>query len=324
MGSNENLILSKKELTKTIDAAKDENKKELYMTEYFIGMHFNFDDEKYDRDFTSKISGIEFCNFSKEEIQRMINIAKRDKFKIGIHFPLDKSSYKYRDPLVLSLSEDERLEGLTAIEKEIKFAKEIEAEYFLIHFPKPIVIDSNLEWDKCRLNEHEFIYDKEYSFDQFKRNCYETFDKLSVLSKQYNIQIVLEIEMLNKYLYQGELLKELLDKYTDIKLCLDSARLHVLSKIDKNFDYKNFIRKMAKYTYLLHVANIKVTDIIAQGHHPALKELRLEDGWSNIGEFLSIISSENKNLKILFEHRSDILTNDELMECYEWIMSYFR
>lgn len=28
------------------------------------------------------------------------------------------------------------------------------------------------------------------------------------------------------------------------------------------FDYRNFIKEMAKYTYLLHISNIKITDTI--------------------------------------------------------------
>ena len=62
----------------------------LDMTEYFIGMHCKFDDIKYKRDYTSIISGIEFCNFEEQkQIQRMLDIAKEDNFKIGIHFPLN-------------------------------------------------------------------------------------------------------------------------------------------------------------------------------------------------------------------------------------------
>ena len=295
------------------------------MAEYFIGMHCRFDDIKYKRDYTSRISGIEFCNFNEQkEIQRMLEIAKKDNFKIGIHFPLKRASYKYRDPLLLSLNEDEVLEAFEAVEREIKYASKIEAEYLLIHFPKPMVIDERFNWEKCRFShEDETIGEKEYAFKEFKNQCNYTFKKLSELSRKYKIQIVLEIEMLNKYLYQGKLLKELLEQYSDLKLCLDSARIHVLSRIDNNFDYKTFIKEMAKYTYLLHISNIKVTDIIEDGHYPALKKLNTRDGWGNIGEFLSIISSENKDVKVLFEHRSDILTGDELSECYEWIMSYF-
>lgn len=295
------------------------------MAEYFIGMHCKFDDIKYKRDYKSKFSGIEFCNFEEQnEIQRMLDIVKEDNLKIGIHFPLNKTSYKYRDPLLLSINEDEVSEAIKAVEKEVKYASEIGAEYILIHFPKPMVVDESLSWEKCRIsNKNETIEETEYPFEEFKKNCNCVFNKLSKLQIKYKIQIVLEIEMLNKYLYQGKLLKELLEQYPDLKLCLDSARIHVLSNVDNNFDYKRFIKEFAKYTYLLHISNIKVRDIIENGHHPALKHLKMEDGWSNIGEFLSIISSENKDIKILFEHRSDILADEELNQCYEWVMSYF-
>lgn len=296
------------------------------MAEYFIGTHLIFDDEKYKRDFRDDFTGVEFCNFtSRIEIDRMLEIAHKDKFKIGIHFPLDKSSYEYRDPLLLSLDENERETAFQAVEKEIKFAARIGAEYLLIHFPKPMVLDKNLQWEKCNFtHENETVDELQYPYEKFSENCFKAFKILSDLSKENRIQIVLEIEMLNKYLYKGDLLKQLLEKYSDIKLCLDSARIHVLSKVDENFDHKKFIKEMAKYTYLLHLSNIKVTDKLEQGHHPVLKELKTSEGWCDIGEFLEIVSSENRNLKILFEHRSDIITYNELAECYDWVKSYFE
>ncbi|MGF7056861.1 hypothetical protein [Brassicibacter mesophilus] len=77
------------------------------MAEYLIGMHCQFDDEKYKRDYIyDEFTGIEFCNFvSRAEIEKMTAIARKDKFKIGIHFPLDRSNYMHRDPLLVSLNE---------------------------------------------------------------------------------------------------------------------------------------------------------------------------------------------------------------------------
>lgn len=297
------------------------------MAEFFIGMHCQFDDEKYAKDFIDdEFTGIEFCSFAnKLEIERMIAIASKDKFKIGIHFPLDRSNYMYRDPLLLSLNENERDIAYKAVEKEIKYAKDINAEYILIHFPKPMLLDRKLEWEKCKFpTDNETVDESSYPYELFKMNCFNIFEKLSKLSSKSKVQIVLEVEMLNKYLYKGTLLKELLEKYPNIKLCLDSARIHVLSMIDKEFDYKKFIKEMAKYTYLVHLSNIKVTDKIENGHYPVLKRLKCSEGWCNIDDFLQIVSSENKNLKILFEHRSDIITYDELIECYEWVKSYFE
>ena len=297
------------------------------MTEYLIGMHCQFDDEKYIRDYIGdEFTGIEFCNFaSKVEIEKMLAVARKDKFKIGIHFPFNRSNYTYRDPRLMSLDENEKDIAYKAVEKEVQYAKEINAEYLLIHFPKPMVLDKKLEWEKCRFpNKNETIDELVYPYELFKMNCFDVFEKLSRLSIKNKMQIVLEIEMLNKYLYKGNLLKELLESYPNIKLCLDSARFHVLSMIDKEFDYKKFIKEMAKYTYLVHLSNIKVTDKIENGHYPVLKRLKCSDGWCNIDDFLQIVSSENKNLKILFEHRSDVITYEELIGCYEWVKSYFR
>lgn len=296
------------------------------MAEYFIGMHGRFDDEKYARDFIDdEFTGIEFCSFTnREEIAKITEVARKDKFKIGIHFPLDKSNYMYRDPLLIALNENERDTAFEAVEREIAYAKLIKSEYLLIHFPKPMPLDKKLDWDKCKFpTDRETIDESSYPYELFKMNCFNMFKKLSELSTRNHIQIVLEIEMLNKYLYKGTLLKELLEAYPNIKLCLDSARIHVLSMIDRKFNYKKFIKEMAEYTYLVHLSNIKVTDKIENGHHPVLKRLKSSDGWSDIDTFLKIIASENKNMKILFEHRSDVITYEELIECYKWVKSYF-
>lgn len=297
------------------------------MTEYFIGMHGKFDDEKYARDYIrDEISGIEFCNFeSKTEIERMLTIAEKDKFKIGIHFPLYKSSYIYRDALLVAPDENERVEAYKAVEKEFKYAEEIGAEYLLIHFPKSMPLDQSLDWAKCKFpTPNETVDQSVYPYELFKKNCYDMFERLSELSMNTKVQIVLEIEMLNRYLYQGTLLEDLLKDHPNIKLCLDSSRIHVLSMVDKQFNYKKFIKEMAKYTYELHLSNIQVTDKLDNFHHPVLKRLKCSEGWCDIDSFLKIVALENKNLKILFEHRSDSITYEELIECYEWVKSYFE
>lgn len=44
-------------------------------------------------------------------------------------------------------------------------------------------------------------------------------------------------------MYQGKLLRELLEQYSDLKICLDSARVHILSNRDNNLDYKKIIKE---------------------------------------------------------------------------------
>ena len=203
------------------------------------------------------------------------------------------------------------------------YAKEINASYLLFHFPKPMIIDSNLNWEKVRFQDYEYIDEKECSYEVFRQKCFELFRWLNEKQQKYDVDIILEIEMINKYLYRGELLKQLLNKYSGIKLCLDTARLHVLNSIDEEFDIKTFILEYAPYTGLLHISNIQVQEKLLNGHYPALECLKIQEGWGDIKNMLELISSKNKDLKILFEHRSDLISDTELQQCYEWISNYF-
>lgn len=297
------------------------------MTEFLIGMHNYIDFSKYKRDYISTdFTGIEFCNFSScEEIQEIADFTKKNNIKVGIHFPLNRNSYKYRDPHLLSLDEQERKIAMEALITEIKVARSINAEYILIHFPKPMILDKRLNWDKCNFTiADKPIDEEEYPVELFKKYTFELMYQLTQLSNESGIQIVLEIELLNKYLYEGEYLKELLNQFTNIKICLDSARLNVQSKIDSNFDCMKFVKEMVPYTYLIHLSNIKVNEIIEHGHHPVLKRLDINSGWFDIDAFLSIISTTKKDIKILYEHKSNIISDKELSECYEWVSGYFK
>ena len=58
---------------------------------------------------------------------------------------------------------------------------------------------------------------------------------------------------------------------------------------------------------------------IENNHFPALPNLKVEDGWAPIEEYLRIIAKENANVKVMFEHRSDLISDEELEQCYSWI-----
>lgn len=162
-----------------------------------------------------------------------------------------------RDPLIFSKDLEERKLACQAVEDEMAYATKIHASYLLIHFPKPIILQKDLPWEKCKFKEYEFIYETEYSYDEFEQRCKEIFKWLSSLKVQYHVPIMLELEMMNRYLYKGNLLEQLLQEYTEIKLCLDTARLHVLQAIDNQFDMDQFILQYAPHTKLLH--NIQYT-----------------------------------------------------------------
>lgn len=256
-----------------------------------------------------------------------MEFAKAHDIKIGIHFPFKQSSYKYRDPHLISLDTDEYHMAMASLHKELDYARSIDADYLLFHFPKPMVLDSGLDWEKCRFTTgHHPIDEADYPKALFIEKASSLLAELSVLSDVYGVRIVLELELMNKYLYEGNLLKTWLDQYPNLKLCLDSARLHVQSQIDPSFDMLGFVAELTPYTYLVHLSNICVGETIEKGHHPVLKRLTAAEGWCDIDKFLSVISEQKQGqeLKILYEHRSSILEDAELLECYEWVSGYFN
>lgn len=124
--------------------------------------------------------------------------------------------------------------------------------------------------------------------------------------------------------FRDNFLETLLEKYKAVKICLDTGRLHLQSKIDSSFNEKEIIKRFAKYTEVVHLWNVKVSSNLENSHFPALPSLKVEDGWAPIENYLKIIAKESKNIKIMFEHRSDLISDEELDSCYSWIGSIFE
>ncbi|WP_234123479.1 sugar phosphate isomerase/epimerase [Clostridium hydrogenum] len=151
---------------------------------------------------------------------------------------------------------------------------------------------------------------------RLKEKSINFFKILSKQGKKYNFTPVLELDALNKYVYGTNLLEQLLDEYPDIKLCLDFGRIHIQDFTDNNFNGVDVIRKFGRYTHLVHLWNAKVD---SNGHYPALKALKVEDGWGDMEAYFKALNETNSDYKVLFEHRSDLISDEELEECYKWI-----
>ena len=136
--------------------------------------------------------------------------------------------------------------------------------------------------------------------------------------------LVLEFDALNKYICEDNFLENMLEKYKRIKICLDTGRLHLENKIDPDFNTIEIIKRFSKYTEVVHLWNVKVNGNLENSHFPALPTLKPEEGWAAIEDYLKIIRKENKNIKIMFEHRSDLISNEELDSCYSWISEIFN
>ncbi|WP_337926661.1 hypothetical protein [Paenibacillus caui] len=120
-------------------------------------------------------------------------------------------------------------------------------KYVLFHYPKPVILDDRVDWSKWRFADRkEYVYESNFSVNEFLEHSEYLFQWLSLKSDEHNFIPVLEFDALNKYIYQTDLLEELLNKYRKIKLCLDTGRLYLQEKVDPFFSSRQLIKKYAK------------------------------------------------------------------------------
>lgn len=291
------------------------------MRNLLIGQHGSYSESKQRRDFKEGFYGVQGCQFdNKEEIEKLEKAAKEKNFKIAVHFPLRGGVFKFRDPLFTSSDEKIRAEAFASVENELEFLRNIDTSFVLFHYPKPVILDDAADWSQWRFGDSsEYVYESEYSYEELKEKSEYLFKWLTNKSEEYNFTPVLEFDALNKYIYETTFLEELLDEYPKVKLCLDTGRLHLQDAIDPNFHAEDIIKRFAKYTEVVHLWNVKVTDKVEYNHYPVLPWLDPAEGWGPIGKYLDLLREENRNRLVVFEHRSDLITDEELERCYKWV-----
>jgi len=293
------------------------------MENFLIGQHSTFCESKYNRDFKQQFWGIEACLLETEEdVSRLIDFKNRDGFNIGIHFPLRSGQWTHRDPQYLSNNDKVRLDSFDYMMREIDYSMKVEPKYILFHYPKPVLLDNHVDWHgwKWRFyDKSEYFYEDECDFNTFRERSNYFFKWLSREAKEKGFSPILELDAIPSYLYKTNLLEELLDLYPDIRLCVDIGRLHIQNKIDEKFDSFRFLDRVVNDVSEVHLWNIKITDEVTHNHYPALPTLAPEDGWADIEKYFRILGKSDRKLKILFEHRSDLIKDFELEECYSWI-----
>jgi adenylate kinase family enzyme len=296
------------------------------MKRFMIGQHKSFDDAKYARDFRKGFYGIEACMLENEsEIDKLVAASEQDKFNIGIHFPLRGWVSKQRDPQFLSKDGDIRKQFYQLMEEEFMYLQKIKPKYILFHYPKPVILDDRVDWKLWRFGDKsEYIFESDYSFEELCKSSEYLFSWLTKKSTEFDFIPVLEFDALNKYIYETNFLEGLLDKYPKIKICLDTGRLHYQERIDENFNAMDIIKRFAKYAEIVHLWNAKITEVIENNHYPTLPALKTEDGWAPIEEYIRSINQENKHTKILFEHASHLISDEELQVCYDWIAKLIK
>lgn len=291
------------------------------MKNFLIGMHGGFDKQKYDRDMRDNFYGVEACCFKdSKDVDILLEHLKNDGKRLAIHYPIIKGRYKYVHPFLLDKEKSEREEAFEAFEREVENAAKLGAFHILTHYPKPALIGRCLDWSSWRTTcDKEFMYSDEYDKVMLEELSHEMFSRLSRMSEDYGMKIVIEHDILDRYIYENKLLERLFEKHNNLKFCVDTGRIHLLSKTDSKFNPYSFIESMAKYIYMVHLWNVKFNNNISGGHYPVLPELKVSDGWADIEGYLNRIFKANRDSLVMFEHRSDLINDEKLQQCYDWV-----
>lgn len=288
-----------------------------------IGQYGSFDTGKFERDFREGFYGIEACLLqADEDVLLLQKIAREHSFRIGVHYPLRDNGRTIRDALFLSDDPGEREQAYWFVQTDLNEmqALGVDPAYILFHYPKPVILDDRVDWSTWHFSgPQEYVYESKYSFDTFKDRTEELFRWLSDQAERVGFTPVLEFDALNRYVYDSDALEELLQKYPMIRLCLDTGRLYLQERRDPSFLSIPLMRKYAKYAEVIHLWNLQYGDGFVKLRYPVLPEQLHADGWAPIREYLTIIREENPNVKIQFEHRSELISQEDLDRCYGWV-----
>jgi len=286
-----------------------------------IGQFDKFNFEKQKRDYRDDFYGIEVCHMDTvEDLEIVKSYVEEHNIKVGFHFPVLNHQWRFRDPQYLSLNKQTQNESYNYMAKEFDRAKAFNPHYVLTHYPKPVILDEDVDWSNWRFADRsEYYFEKEYTYDHFVDQSDIFFKWLSEQGEKHGFMPILELDAVNAYIYDSDFLENQLKQYSNIKLCLDIGRIHLQDCIDPNFDGLLFVGKYAPYTELVHLWNVKVDNNVSCGHYPALESLSKDEGWADVEAYLKRISQENNTYKILFEHKSHLISEEELQNCYNWI-----
>lgn len=299
------------------------------MHNFLIGQFGVYDTAKFNKDYREGFYGVEACLMKTErDIIELKNQIDKKDMKIGIHFPLRAGIYPNRDPLFLDDNSERRSMAYKSVEEELKYLKDrnISPEHIIFHYPKPAIIKDDFDFGRWRFSDSsEYAFEAEYGMEKLVSYSRTLFQWLSEKSEEYNFIPVLEFDTLNKYIVRTGFLEELLEEYSSIKLCMDIGRIHIQDSIDADFDGTDILRRFSRYAYEVHLWDAKVGETVVEcSHYPILPIHKVHDGWADIEAYLGVIRAENNAARLLFEHRSDVVSDEELDSCYNWINSLYN
>lgn len=288
--------------------------------DYQIGIFHRLDRDRFQREWRPWFHGVEVSNLvDQTEADQVLAFLREGKLPFGIHFPLlQPAAGSALHPLVCSLDPEQRAAAVQQVAAAMQSASRQGAEYLLIHFPKPAILDSRLDWSDWRFAQSdEAIIDSLIDREEAAAAAADACRQLAGLPTALGLPLVLELDILHAWHYR-ELLVELFQRYPQLGLCLDTGRLHLLRATDRELEPIQLIRSLRSQITNLHLWTVRTGENRRGGHHPVLPSQSGADGWGEIGLMLAELSAAER-ATVLFEHRSDLVSSVELEECYQWV-----
>jgi sugar phosphate isomerase/epimerase len=257
-------------------------------------------------------------------LKELVNLSDFRKLEIGFYdehmLPLvmdfaisEGLSYGFHDPLPRLPSDDypfltdpddeKRWRTLDSMHRTLQTAVEYGAEYVIGHIPSVI-------WEPLpNLTEAQIM-----------ELAHNSCDQLTIWSKEAGIPFVLENVGPNPYFFEVEAFIEVMEAHPDLRFCLDIGHLHLMS-IYAGTDSLEFARKLAPYTWIIHVYNA-TPEMYRKYHHvPVHPSQRPEEGWADIPATLEcVLEYEERDLIIVFEYSPPYPADETFMrEGIEWV-----
>lgn len=290
------------------------------MKRLLIGQFGQFDKIKHKRDFRNDFYGIEACSMNTEQdIDELITCVNKEDCAFGIHFPFRSGQWDYRDPQYLSVDPQAKEASYAYMNKEMEYMRDFKPTYVLLHIPKPALIIDDLDLSQWRFgHKSEYMTEQDINIDVFYKELEEFFKWFEEKGTENSFIPLLEFDFLHPWLYENNKLEDLLKQYPSVKLCIDFPRLHLQSELMESFEPLHIIRKYGSRAWLIHLSQGRLLDNHTNNHFPALPDLEVRDGWADLSSYFEELNRVNNTYKVLFEHRSDRITDNELEACYVW------
>lgn len=291
-----------------------------------VGIYGSFLEEKLEQELRPGFAGVEVsCLSSLDEARQAVAAAQKKSLQLGVHFPLVKGRYPDipLHPYITGRDEAARLNSFAAIEQDMRDARDLGASYLLLHYPKPALLQPGLDWSDWRFPDPgEAIWASQDNIRDEYGLAFAAFARLSKLSQENGLPVVLEHDITHAVHYQ-EIMPALFRAFPGLGLCIDTGRLHMLQHTDPAFSAVDFINRLLPHITNVHLWTVQLGKNKAGGHHPVLPELKPEDGWGDIAAYLQALSRV-KRASVLFEHRADLVSAEELERCYGWVEQSLR